>query len=124
GINLNLFRINFPQLKFSVNALDVGYYWYRTRVQLFSDEDASSTIPLNSQFVQIGSSFHFRPDSRWGVNFGMNYIRQNVWNESFGLTNNNGLLQTTFDSHLKTSDNAKLFFRFRWNYECKNRNNN
>lgn len=124
GLNLNVFKFSFPQLKFSISLLDVGYYWYRTRVQLYNDTEASSTIPLNSQFWQFGSSFHFKPDSRWGVNFGVNYIKQEIWNESFALSNSNGLLQTTFDAHLKTSNYAKLFFRFRWNQEYKNKNNN
>lgn len=124
GLNLNVLKINFPQLKFSVNVLDFGYYWYKTSIQLFDDKEGSSTIPLNNQFFQFGSSLHFKPDSRWGANFGVNYIKQEIWNPSFSLNNDYGLLQSTFDAHLMTSDNAKLFFRFRWNYEYRNKGNN
>jgi hypothetical protein len=40
------------------------------------------------------------------------------------MRDNDGLLQADFDAFYKTSDESKLFFRFRWIYEAGNKDNN
>src|SRR5690606_34500573 len=124
GTDLNVFKIAFPQAKFNWRVLNVGYFWYRTRLQESNSATEDATIPLNIQYWQFGTKVYFRPDSRWGVNIGSNYINQSIWNASYEFQDKKGLMQTSFDAHLKTSDLSTLFFRFKWTHERKNRDNN
>ncbi|GAO45425.1 hypothetical protein [Flavihumibacter petaseus] len=124
GAQVNIIRFNFPQLKFNVSPLNIGYYWFRTRVGSPSDSLTQNSIPLNSQYFSWGAQVNFQPDHRWGASLSAEYIREKILNDAYSLTNKNGLFQYGFDGHLKTGDYSKLFFRFRWTHEHHNRNDN
>ena len=123
GITTQVFRISFPQIKLQVNLINAGVYWMRTRVALTSDS-AGPTAPLNSIYWQFGTNVIFRPDSRWGVSIGFDYLAPRIWNDAYALENKKGLFQDQFDAWLRTGEEGKLFFRFRWTYENKTRNKN
>jgi len=124
GVKVNLFKMNFPQLKFNWNILNVGAYWFRTRIALTGDPKSKESVPLNGLYYQFGTNAVFSPDSRWGVTIGFDYIVPKLWNADYSIRSNKGLMQPYFDAFIKTDEEAKLFFRFKWTYEKNNRNNN
>lgn len=123
GIKLQFFRLSIPQIKIQWNAINVGAYWSRSRVALTTDS-AGPSVPLNSNYWQFGSNVIFRPDNRWGASMGFEYILPRIWNDDYKVSNRKGVFQKQFDAWYKTGDDGKLFFRYRWTYENKNRNNN
>jgi hypothetical protein len=123
GLTANLFRISYPQLKFSWNLLSVGGYWFRSRVG-FSSDSTRTSIPLNNSYLLFSSELVFKPDSRWGLTMGINCIKPTIWHNDYELTSNSPILQPYFDGFLKTNGKDKLFFRFRWSYQHKARENN
>ncbi len=116
GINVDVIKFSFPQEKLTWNFLHGGIYWFRTRVAT-STGPSQQSVALNSNYWQAGTSVSFNPDSRWALTFGVNYIQPNLWNTDYTLTNNHALLQTFLDGSMKTSDDAKMFLRFRWTSE-------
>jgi len=123
GVKVQTFRLSFPQIKLQWNLLDAGVFWSRTRIALSSDS-TGPTEALNSNYWQFGSSIVFRPDNRWGASMGFEYMKPKIWSDDYQVAKNRGLLQQQFDSWLRTGDDGKLFFRYRWTYERNNRNNN
>ena len=123
GMNANLLRFTFPHLKFTWNFLTVGGYWFRSRVG-FSSDSTRTSIPLNNSYLLLSSEVVFRPDSRWGATIGVNYIKPSIWNASYQLSNDHAVIQPYFDGFLKTNETDKLFFRFRWSFEHKQRESN
>jgi len=124
GFTLNTFRVVFPQSKVNWTVVDLGLFWYRTRAKALSDTASKNSTPLNSSYWSVSTSVNFRPDSRWGASLSAAYIKQNLWNENFKILRNSGIFQAGIDGHLKTNDNAKLFFRFRWLFDGHTFNNN
>jgi hypothetical protein len=123
GLNLQILRFSFPQIKLQWNFLNTAVYWGRTRVALSTDTTGPS-VALNTKNWEFGSNVTFRPDNRWGASLGFAYILPAIWNSEYQLTTKNGLFQYQFDSWLRTGDDGKLFFRYRWTFENKNRNSN
>lgn len=103
GTTLNLLKFSYPQLKFSWNFLSVGGYWFRTMVG-FSSDSTKASLPMNSSYLLLSSEFLFRPDSRWGATFGVNYIKPNLWISTYELSITHAVLQPDFDAFLKTND--------------------
>ena len=124
GANLNVYKLHFPQIKLQWNVLNAGGYWFRARVKESTDTANSRGTPINCSYLSFGSNVIFRPDSRWGVATGLEWIIPDIWNSTYTLSNNNPLIQIQFDGHLKTSANGKLFFRYRWTFEKDNRHSN
>ena len=124
GFTLNTFRVVFPQSKVNWTVVDLGLFWYRTRVKALSDTASRNSTPLNTSYWSVSTSVNFRPDSRWGVSLAAAYIKQNLWNDSFKVLQNSGIFQASVDGHLKANDNSKLFFRFRWLFDGHTFNNN
>jgi len=124
GVNLDILRVSFPQLKFNWNLLHGGYFWFRTRVATSSDTNSKSSVALNSNYWQLGTSFSFNPDTRWAASFGINYIHQQLLNPNYKIMATDGLWQIFFDGSFKTSDDNKMFLRFRWTSEVKDHDNN
>jgi len=124
GFTLNVLKIHFPQSKVNWNVVDLALFWYRTRVKNSTDSANTHSEALNSSYWNIATSVGFRPDSRWGVSLGASYLKQNLWNSLYKLDHNAGLFQACFDGHLKTNDDSKLFFRFRWTFDGHTFNNN
>jgi hypothetical protein len=123
GVKMQLFRLSFPQIKMQWNVLDVGAFWSRIRVALTADS-AGPSAALNSNYWQFGTSVIFRPDNRWGASLGFEYLSPRIWNDEYERANGHGLFQQQFDAWLRTGDDGKLFFRYRWTYENFSRNNN
>jgi hypothetical protein len=123
GVHMQVFRMSFPQIKLQWNVINTGLTWSRTRVALTADS-AGPTTPLNSSIWQFGTNIIFRPDSRWGASLGIEFLLPNVWNDDYQLSSKKGLFQDQFDAWLRTGDEGKLFFRFRWTYQNAKRNNN
>jgi hypothetical protein len=123
GAKLQIYKLNFPQLKFQWDLLTVGGYWGRSRLALTSDSVGPSEA-LNSSYVELQTSFNFRPDSRWGASIGFSYLMPRIWNPKFDVANKKGLMQWQFDGHLRTTLDSKLFFRYRWTYQHKDRDLN
>jgi hypothetical protein len=123
GVSFNLFKLNFPQQKFAWNLLSGGAYWFRSRIEA-SGAPESESIPLNSSYWQLSTDFQFMPDSRWGLNFGVNWIKPEIWHADYTLTDNNALLQPYLHAFLKTNDEDRLFFRYRWTFEHTEKENN
>jgi hypothetical protein len=65
GATLNVFKLSFPQVKFSWNVLNVGAYFFRTKVGTQSDS-VNQSVPLNSSYLLLNTNVMFRPDNRWG----------------------------------------------------------
>jgi hypothetical protein len=124
GATLNVIRFSFPQLKVNWSAINVGYYWFRTRLEASPTVTGPASIPINSNYISLGSHFAFRPDNRWGFGFGADYLRLSIFNPDYFLVNSKGLYQGCFDGFFKTNATSKLFFRFRWIAEAKDRNYN
>lgn len=124
GATLNFLKFYYPQSKLTWNAIDVGAYWYRSRVQEIKDSTTNNSTPLNNGYVFLSSLVTFRPDSRWGVNLGASYILQKTFNNDYKFDHNKGLLQANFDAFIKTNDDSKLFFRYRWIFDGHNFNSN
>jgi hypothetical protein len=123
GLGVQVYRINWPQLKLQFNVLNVGGYWSRSRVATTADS-SGPTVALNSMLAEFSTGVVFRPDNRWGASTGFAYIYPKIWNPDYKLGRNRGLFQFQFDGYLKTSDEGKLFFRYRWTYEKGNKNAN
>lgn len=123
GATIDLFELSFPQVKLNWKVLRFGAYYFRAGVDVDSDSTENSD-PLNNSYLQFGTSVIFRPDSRWGAAMGFDIIRPTLWNSQYEYATGNMLLQPYFDGYLKTSDQAKLFFRFRWIWERHERENN
>ncbi|MRG48642.1 hypothetical protein GFS24_26240 [Chitinophaga sp. SYP-B3965] len=124
GLKLDIIKFSFPQLKLNWNVLNVGAYWFRTRIATSTDSVKETSVPLNSSYLQFTSSFSFNPDSRWAVTLGCNYIRPEIWNKEYKLSSKEGLIQPFFDAYMKTGEDSRLFFRFRWTHERLNNSNN
>ena len=129
GTNLNIFKLSLPQYKITWSIPDFGVYWYRVRaIDTLNSNNGNLNkgvaVPINSVYLTLGSNMVFRPDGRWGVSLGFDYIWQNIMNAEFILNNKSGLIQYKFDGFLKTSENSKLFFRFRLTNEVKENNHN
>jgi hypothetical protein len=125
GPTFDIFRVNYTQVKFSWNVLNIGINWFNVRVADSTTVSAeSSSIYLNNFSIQPGSSITFRPDGRWGVTIGSNYLRQSIWAKPYELSNPHGLLQYHVNAHLKTNEYSRLFFRFRFTHEIKMRSEN
>ncbi len=122
GPTFDVFRVNYTQLKFSWNVLNLGINWFNVRV---ADTTAiaaeAGSNYLNNFSFQPGTSFTFRPDGRWGVTIGVNYFQQSTWSKEYDLWNPHGLLQYHVNAHLKTNEHSRLFFRFRFTHEIKER---
>lgn len=123
GVSFNVFKINFPQQKFAWNFLSGGAYWFRSRIEN-PDAPDSESIPLNSSYWQLSTDFQFMPDSRWGLNLGVNWIKPEIWHADYKLSDNNALLQPYLNAFLKTNDEDRLFFRYRWTFEHTEKENN
>jgi hypothetical protein len=123
GVDLNVMKFVFPEVKFSWNALGVGIYWSRTRVGTASDS-TSASVPINSSLFKLSTEVQFKPDSRWGASLGVNYIKPRLWNNQYDLASTHPIIQPYFDAFLKTNSTDKLFFRFRWSYEHSQHTNN
>jgi hypothetical protein len=124
GITTGVFKISYPQSKITWNVLDVGTFWYRTRVQRVQDTATNKSTPVNNGFMSFASQLSFKPDSRWGANLGIAYIIQKAFNSEYKFEKNNGLSQFNFDAFIKTNDESKMFFRFRWVFDGHTFNNN
>ncbi len=120
GVNLQVYRLSFPQLKFSWTVLDGGVYWFHTQVSV----DQEEAVALNSSYLRLGTHFQFFPDSRWGARLGFDYLNPSIWNPDFVLRNSHALLQPQVDGFLRTNEYDRFFLRFRWTYEHQNRDNN
>ncbi|HTE33038.1 MAG TPA: hypothetical protein VK666_21795 [Chryseolinea sp.] len=123
GFTANIFKLSFPQLKFSWNVMSAGLYWFRSRVGISSDSSRAST-PINSSYLLLSTEAVFKPDNRWGVTMGVNFIKPSIWNGTYELANSHPIIQPHFDAFLKTNETDKLFFRFAWSSEYKQRENN
>jgi hypothetical protein len=108
GFTTSVLKFTFPQWKLSWTVLDVGSCWFRARV----GADLNTAAPLNNSFLIAGSGFHFKPDSRWGVNIGGAFIRESMWSTLYHLSETD-IWQIGIDGSLKTSPTARMFFRYR-----------
>jgi hypothetical protein len=124
GATLNVAKISLPEAKLSWNVIDIGGYWYRSRAKLEVDSANTHSTPLNTGYYKLGTSVDFHPDNRYGLGFSMNYIGQHTWNKDYELAHNKGLFQAGFDGYLKTNEDDKFFFRFRWTLEGHDLNSN
>lgn len=124
GATLNVAKISLPEAKLSWNVIDVGGYWYRSRAKLEADSANTHSTALNTGYYKLGTSVEFHPDNRYGLGFSMNYFGQHTWNKYYVLAHNKGLFQAGFDGYLKTNEEDKFFFRFRWTLEGHNLNSN
>ena len=125
GPTFDFVRVNYTQLKFSWNVLNIGINWFNVRVadSTVSVSETGSNY-LNNFSFQPGTSFTFRPDSRWGITLGVNYFQQSTWSKNYELWNPHGLLQYHVNANLKTNEHSRLFFRFRFTHEIKERYEN
>lgn len=115
GLRHQFLRIYYPQLKFQWNVLDVGINWSRA-VLGASEGVKTDSIPINSSQLVFGSSVRFKPDERWGVSVGIDYIRWMIWSRELELANNRGLLQPYLDTYIWTNTDSRIFLRFRWTH--------
>ncbi|UOE50485.1 hypothetical protein MTO98_05280 [Mucilaginibacter sp. SMC90] len=124
GFTANIIKFSYPQSKLTWNFLDIGTYWYRTRVQSIKDTATKNSVAINNGYLSLGMQVGFKPDSRYGANIGVAYIFQKAFNNDYKFEKNNGLGQANFDAFIKTNEDSKLFFRFRWIYDWHTFNNN
>ncbi len=70
--------------------------------------------------------WEIKPESRYGVTFGWDRRKLNLLDNSFFITSKKGVLINTAwaDAFLKTNDDSKLFFRYRFIFEDKVPNKN
>lgn len=124
GVTWNILKIVYPQAKLNWNVLDVGAFWYRSRVQSVKDTATQNSIAINNGYASASSLVNFKPDNRWGASIGLTYIFQKAFNNVYKFERNNGLAQANFDAFIKTNDESKMFFRFRWTLDGHTFNNN
>ncbi len=131
-VNLNLWKFNLPELKsnLQVNA-SIGILKTNTvdtiavtgANTIGKTPDPNFTV-LNTLKWGFTAIWEIKLESRYGVNFGWDRRKFNVLNEGFTIpsneTSNIKLLNTAWvDAFLKTNDDSKLFFRYRFTFEDK-----
>jgi len=124
GFTTTLLKFSYPQTKLTWNILDIGTYWYRTRVQSIKDTATNNSVAVNNAYLSLGMQIGFKPDSRYGANIGIAYIFQKAFNNDYKFEHNNGLAQASVDAFIKTNEDSKIFFRFRWIYDWHSFRNN
>jgi hypothetical protein len=124
GLTTSILKIAYPQSKLTWNVLDVGTFWYRTRVQNIQDTATNNSVAVNNGYISFGSQLAFKPDSRWGANVGATFIMQKAFNNEYKFEKNHGLTQFNFDAFIKTNEDSKMFFRFRWLFDGHTFQNN
>jgi hypothetical protein len=124
GFTTTLLKFSYPQAKINWNVLDVGTYWYRTRVQSIKDTATNNSVAVNNAYLSLGMQVGFKPDSRYGANIGLAYIFQKAFNNDYKFEHNNGLAQASVDAFIKTNEDSEIFFRFRWIYDWHSFRNN
>jgi hypothetical protein len=124
GINLTGLKFFYPQSKLSWNVLDLGAFWYSSRVQALQDTSTKNSVSINNGYFSATSTLNFKPDSRWGANLGLTYIKQKSFNSEYLFERNKGLFHVNFDAFIKTNDESKVFFRFRWVFDEHTLNKN
>jgi hypothetical protein len=125
GINFTTLKLSYPQSKLSWNLLDLGAFWYRSRVQQITDTATQNSVAINNGYLSATSTLNFKPDSRWGANIGATYFKQKSFNNEYKFERKNaGLIQANFDAFIKTNDESKIFFRFRWIFDEHNPSKN
>lgn len=117
GIDLNVLKINFTNLKFSL-LLNSGINWYKTGIKSGQAEDLVKNI--DSFNYNFSGLVKFFPDGRWGASVGYEYQRNFVLNETVNYSVNPEILQYKFDGYMKTNATDKLFFRFRLSHQLGN----
>ncbi|SDG89800.1 hypothetical protein SAMN04487996_12515 [Dyadobacter soli] len=119
GVDLNVIKINFTNLKFAIN-LNMGVNWYKTGLANQASEESRS---VDGFTYTLSSGIRFFPDGRWGAGVGYDYLHNTLLGEDFTLAKNRGLFQYKFDGYLKTNATDKVFFRYRLTHQSGNRNN-
>lgn len=129
-VNLNLWKINFPEIKsnlqintslgiFKTNVVDTILVTNANSVEKSPEPNFTVLNTLRWGFTAI---WEIKPESRYGIVFGWDRRRLNLLNEGFSIpddsTKMTNILNTAWvEAFLKTNDNAKLFFRYRFTFE-------
>jgi hypothetical protein len=131
-INLNVWKINFPELKsslhfnsgigiFRTNAVDTLLVTGNNTIEKNSEPIISTLNTLRWGFSAI---WEIKPEGRFGISFGWDRKKLDLLSADFSIpktdTTNVKLLNTAWvDAFLKTNEDAKLFFRYRFTFEDK-----
>jgi hypothetical protein len=129
-VSLNLWKVNFPEIKsnlqintslgiFKTNVVDTILVTNANGVEKSPEPNFTVLNTLRWGFTAI---WEIKPENRYGIVFGWDRRRLNLLNEGFSITADStkktNILNTAWvEAFLKTNDNAKLFFRYRFTFE-------
>jgi hypothetical protein len=126
NINTNLIKYGIPDFATSM-SLNGSYGILQTSVSdsliVDSGKFTKTATPNNrsvySRNLILNASIDFSPDSRYGfrVCYGLSWLWVNDQEVHFAEGTNNRLAMLEFSGFLKTSDNSKMFFRWRTSHE-------
>ena len=131
-INLNAWKVNFPEIKsnlqinanlgiFKTNVVDTILVTGANTVEKSPEPNFTVLNTLRWGFTAI---WEIKPENRYGIVFGWDRRKLNLLDEEFSiptdLTKKINILNTAWvEAFLKTNDDAKLFFRYRFTFEDK-----
>jgi hypothetical protein len=136
-IHLNLMKINIPELKLNIqfntslgmlktNTVDTLLITGPNTVIKSSDPNFTTLNTLRWGFSTI---FEIKPENRYGICLGWDRRNPDLLTQGFTIPKvtgkNNKLINTAWvDAFLKTNEDSKLFFRYRFTFEDKKSKNN
>jgi hypothetical protein len=128
-LNLNIWKVNFPELKSNIQ-INTNLGVLKTNIvdtilvtgvnTAIKGSEATISV-LNTIRWGFTAIWEIKPESRYGASFGWDWRRVNPLNESFSIASEDLARVNTawVDAFLKTNDNSKLFFRYRFIFNDK-----
>jgi len=131
-LNLNLWKVNFPEIKsnlqintsigiFKTNVVDTILVKNASTVE---KSPAPNFNVLNTLRWGFSAIWEIKPENRYGIVFGWDRRKLNLLDEGFTIPTDPekkmNILNTAWvEAFLKTNEDAKLFFRYRFTFEDK-----
>lgn len=136
-VNLNLWKVNFPEIKsnlqintslgiFKTNVVDTILV---TSANTIEKSPAPNFNVLNTLRWGFSAIWEIKPENRYAIVFGWDRRKLNLLDEGFSIPTDPekkmNILNTAWvEAFLKTNEDAKLFFRYRFTFEDKFANRN
>jgi len=131
-INLNAWKVNFPEIKsnlqintnlgiFKTNVVDTILVTNSNTIEKSSEPNFTVLNTLRWGFTAI---WEIKPENRYAIVFGWDRRKLNLLHEEFSIPIETikkvNIINTAWiEAFLKTNEDAKLFFRYRFTFEDK-----
>lgn len=133
GIDLNIYNLNFPDVK---SKVFFDFHYDLGRTTLAYQESETSNILTRLNYSTYGSTFYYQilPDSRFGIKTGYDVRYQSVHANQVSIPGNKQLPLINdelkwygtywFLGNFKTNPNSELFFRLRYHHRYQESESN